>query len=726
MFETEAVSTLQQLLTENISIQSVLDVLDRIRNEIQNSNHTMPFTRARQPPPRRPLLRDQNPNPPGCSVRSNTGRRLKRALSPPCTTGTRPKKISKQTFDQQQHDLYTVNGLRLSNESIELLKDIDSIEITDKQKEFFKQYNYLPVTKRQWMEFDNMVRQLQEDYLELGALIVQPHFTFDNEESLSRNPQTKFPITYSSYTKHDTEGVEIFYIKTDKMRRDTFESMGYNPQTTEITVQEFESTSTTKKTTLGPYAVDLAAEDIPDLETNLGLSFRLKTLKGDELKPTTEKIPGLHDPFAYIGTPASAFSIHIEDENLYSVNYVHLGVKTWVIIPPNQKEKLEEKLREIWSDQFQNGQVEPDCSQFGRHLNTYIPTHTLEHWGIEYHILYQKQGQAVITFPNTYHQGFNASFNIAEAINYALDWTIEDYIFCDSRCSKWYLVNNWRPGNAYISQQNSPSIFINEWESVSETLRFTIQGELIDSLKSTKIKRNTNAAIYVEMMLQIASENVLSEVKNFIDNLSNSSAFVPSNPQCPASYAYFTLCRYSATQIWQGNTMIRIGMAWFAMTIDKKVQTARENEKSHRMLHTKMPAGQQGQARKRITETWAKEIMSNLTPSEKEQLTTRKRKNNEDLVEAIRLKIGAYVRQGRFWVKMIEKFNPPILLLIPTSNKYQTFECSSKVATQFLDALYRLRPSLIETSAKYQSAWDLLVKKGFVFDGCLTFTKGVI
>lgn len=75
-----------------------------------------------------------------------------------------------------------------------------------------------------------------------------------------------------------------------------------------------------------------------------GIQLRTEDLLGDELKSLKQNVPGVNSPFLYVGQARSILSMHIEDEELWSVNYLHSGFKTWIVIPPGEKEQLEKYL----------------------------------------------------------------------------------------------------------------------------------------------------------------------------------------------------------------------------------------------------------------------------------------------------------------------------------------------------------------------------------------------
>lgn len=177
------------------------------------------------------------------------------------------------------------------------------------------------------------------------------------------------------------------------------------------------------------YYVDMDAQT-EEVRSKLGLPIEspIWPLQGDCLPNTNVSIPGIHWPYCYRSGPAfgASFTAHIEDYYLYSVSYLYESEKIWYAIAPRDRLALEEKLRTTNLSTYTT-----TCSQFLRHSPTLIPRSTLQEWGIAYTVVHQRPGEAVITFPRTYHQGFSVGPTVAEAINYAdAGWNFDDYVDC--------------------------------------------------------------------------------------------------------------------------------------------------------------------------------------------------------------------------------------------------------------------------------------------------------
>ena len=54
------------------------------------------------------------------------------------------------------------------------------------------------------------------------------------------------------------------------------------------------------------------------------------------------EVPGVTTPMLYVGMWRAMFAYHVEDVDLYSINYIHGGAgKSWYAVPPQERRRLE-------------------------------------------------------------------------------------------------------------------------------------------------------------------------------------------------------------------------------------------------------------------------------------------------------------------------------------------------------------------------------------------------
>nr|XP_046915536.1 lysine-specific demethylase 4B-like [Dermatophagoides farinae] len=132
------------------------------------------------------------------------------------------------------------------------------------------------------------------------------------------------------------------------------------------------------------------------------------------------KIMGVNTAYLYFGMWKSSFAWHTEDMDLYSINYLHFGApKSWYCVPPEYGKKLEKLANELFSSQYQ------ECPAFLRHKMTIISPQILRKYSVPYNKITQEKGEFMITFPYSYHAGYNHGLNCAESTNFALPRWIE-------------------------------------------------------------------------------------------------------------------------------------------------------------------------------------------------------------------------------------------------------------------------------------------------------------
>ncbi|ERS96567.1 hypothetical protein HMPREF1624_06773 [Sporothrix schenckii ATCC 58251] len=129
------------------------------------------------------------------------------------------------------------------------------------------------------------------------------------------------------------------------------------------------------------------------------------------------KVPGVNTAYLYLGMWKATFAWHLEDVDLYSINYLHFGApKQWYSISQGDARRFEAAMKNIWPADAKA------CDQFLRHKAFLIsPSHLQQYYNIRVNKCVSYPGEFVVTYPYGYHSGYNLGYNCAEAVNFALD-----------------------------------------------------------------------------------------------------------------------------------------------------------------------------------------------------------------------------------------------------------------------------------------------------------------
>ncbi|CAJ2644473.1 unnamed protein product [Trifolium pratense] len=139
--------------------------------------------------------------------------------------------------------------------------------------------------------------------------------------------------------------------------------------------------------------------------------------KGSLLRFMKEEIPGVTSPMVYLAMLFSWFAWHVEDHDLHSLNYLHMGAsKTWYGVPRDAAVAFEDVVRV----HGYGGEINPlvTFSILGEKTTVMSPEVFISA-GVPCCRLVQNAGEFVVTFPRAYHTGFSHGFNCGEAANIA-------------------------------------------------------------------------------------------------------------------------------------------------------------------------------------------------------------------------------------------------------------------------------------------------------------------
>ncbi|KAI9311530.1 JmjC domain, hydroxylase-domain-containing protein [Dichotomocladium elegans] len=131
-------------------------------------------------------------------------------------------------------------------------------------------------------------------------------------------------------------------------------------------------------------------------------------------------LPGVNVPYLYFGMWKATFAWHVEDMDLYSINYLHFGApKQWYAIPTTHTKKFEDVMQNLFAQEYK------ECPEFLRHKTFIVSPSVLANNSVPVHRCVQHEGEFIVTFPFGYHAGYNLGLNCAESVNFALDSWLE-------------------------------------------------------------------------------------------------------------------------------------------------------------------------------------------------------------------------------------------------------------------------------------------------------------
>ena len=239
------------------------------------------------------------------------------------------------------------------------------------------------------------------------------HFGGDEEEvkPKGRQPKSEQAKSVSSRRQHNRRD------QTEVIDEEAFKDFDYRVynqgEWTKERVQELETAYWKSLNFSNPmYGADMPGSLFDDSTTDWNVA-KLENL----LDVLGQKVPGVNTAYLYLGMWKASFAWHLEDVDLYSINYIHFGApKQWYSISQEDARRFEAAMRSVWPNDAKN------CDQFLRHKTYLISPQLLQsQYNIRVNRLVHNEGEFVITFPYGYHSGYNLGYNCAESVNFATE-----------------------------------------------------------------------------------------------------------------------------------------------------------------------------------------------------------------------------------------------------------------------------------------------------------------
>lgn len=197
------------------------------------------------------------------------------------------------------------------------------------------------------------------------------------------------------------------------------------------------------------------------------------------------RIPGVNTAYLYCGMWKSTFAWHLEDMDLFSINYIHFGApKQWYSISQKDHLKFYQLMGEMWPEEHKN------CKEFLRHKTFHASPHLLQSMGIQVNKVVHYQQEFMLTFPFGYHSGFNYGYNVAESVNFAN----ESWIQYGKKSKKCLCIDDSVGIDVSQLERHLKGEYTDDEGDPLESLP-TPPSEPVKEVKSTKVKRKAETQI---------------------------------------------------------------------------------------------------------------------------------------------------------------------------------------------------------------------------------------